>query len=185
MRNERDDQAPEVGSPGATPEALPWYRFFWVWFIVVLLGITVVAGIWTVVIAFENADSLVRDDWYADGTQINRRLVKEENARRLGIRAGLRVDGVTGEISLELGGQGSETVEDLRLELSHPTQASKDRVLALRRDASGRFRGQLERQLVGRWYATLSPVVSGPESWRLTRTLQLPAESIIELGDGT
>jgi hypothetical protein len=73
----------------------------------------------------------------------------------------------------------------LQLELSHPTQADKDRVLALQRDAGGRFRGQLERRIAGRWYAILSPSPGTEEGWRVSRTLQLPDEGIIELGAGT
>jgi hypothetical protein len=166
-------------------EGLPWYRHFYVWLIIGLLGTAVTASLWTVGIAFENADSLVRDDWYADGAQINRRLEKEETARRLGIRAGLHVDVETGEVWLDLMGDGSDGVDALRLELSHPTQSQKDRVLALQRDPSGRFRGQLERRIAGRWYAILSPASGGEEDWRVTRTVRFPNEGTIELGAGT
>jgi hypothetical protein len=44
------------------PEAaLPWYRFFWPWFIVILLATGVIAAITTVVIAFRNQDSIGGD----------------------------------------------------------------------------------------------------------------------------
>lgn len=184
-REARKDTASPAETQAASKEGLPWYRFFWVWFIVILLGTTISAALWTVRIAFENADSLVRDDWYADGTQINRRLEKEQAARRLGIRADLRVDAMTGEVSLELIGAGSEALESLRLELSHPTQASRDHVLLLERDSFGRFRGQLERRIAGRWYAILGPGGEGADAWRLTHTLQLPDEGTIVLGAGT
>ena len=37
----------------------PWYRHFWPWFIAILLGTTVVAGLVTVAIAVRGADALV------------------------------------------------------------------------------------------------------------------------------
>ncbi len=37
----------------------PWYRHFWPWFIVGLLGVSVVASVATVVIAFRNPDPVV------------------------------------------------------------------------------------------------------------------------------
>jgi hypothetical protein len=40
---------------------LPWYRYFWPWFIVALLVASVAAGISTVVIAFTNQDSLTSE----------------------------------------------------------------------------------------------------------------------------
>ena len=41
------------------PAGLPWYRYFWPWFIVALLSASVAAGICTVVIAYRNADEIV------------------------------------------------------------------------------------------------------------------------------
>jgi len=184
-RIEVSDERGSHAQAGARPEGLPWYRYFYVWLIVALLGTTVSAALWTVAIAFENADSLVRDDWYAEGTHINRRLEKDAAARQLGIGAGLRVDVETGEVWLELSGRGAEGIDALRLELSHPTRAERDRVLSLRRDATGRFRGQLERRIEGRWYAILSPSNESATQWRLSRTLQLPDAGTIELGTGT
>ena len=34
----------------------PWYRHFWPWFLVGLLGISVVASLWTVNVAFSLGD---------------------------------------------------------------------------------------------------------------------------------
>jgi hypothetical protein len=38
----------------------PWYQNFWPWFIVVLLGISVVASLFTVGLAFQHRDVDVR-----------------------------------------------------------------------------------------------------------------------------
>lgn len=44
----------------ATEYGSPWYRNFWPWFIVCLLGISVVGSLMTVAIAYHNRDVDVR-----------------------------------------------------------------------------------------------------------------------------
>jgi len=168
---------------------LPWYRYFWPWFIVALLFASVAGGIATVVIAFANQDSLVSESWYENGTQINRRLGSEANAVRRSIRAELNIDDLTGEVRVDLTGEGASKVRELVLDLSHPTQASRDLSIRLVRPDSGPFRGQLSAELRGRWYASLAPpkeVPAGDSSmseampmaagrWRLSTTLYLPS----------
>jgi hypothetical protein len=175
---------------------LPWYRYFWPWFIVALLCASVVAGVSTVVIAFSNQDSLVSESWYASGTQINHRLESEENALRRSIRAELRIDDLTGEVRVDLAGEGVAMVRGLTLELSHPTLASSDLSIPLGRSDSGSFRGQLNAELNGRWYASLAPAAAAstgvssasrampidPDAWRLAETLHLPASEPMLMG---
>jgi len=174
----------------------PWYRYFWPWFIVALLCASVAGGVSTVVIAFANQDSLVSDAWYEKGIEINRRLESEQAALQRSIRAKLQIDDLTGEVRVELTGEGVEALRGLSLELSHPTVASRDRSIALVRSDSGVFRGELSAELSGRWYAALAPTVAasagdssttratpmGVDDWRLTATLQLPASAPIIMG---
>ena len=122
---------------------LAWHRYFWPWFIVALLFASFVAGVSLVVISFANQDSLVSEFWYESGTQINRRLESETNAVRRSIRAELRIDNMTGEVRVDLAGEGVAMVLELVLDLSHPTRASSDRSISLVRPDSGSFRGQL------------------------------------------
>jgi len=186
-----DDSDPRAG--------LPWYRYFWPWFIVALISASVAGGVSTVVIAFSNQDSLVSESWYESGTQINRRLESETNAVRRSIRAELRIDDATGEVRVDLTGEDLGTVRELVLDLSHPTRASNDRSISLVRPNAGPFRGQLSEKLSGRWYASLTPrgsasagdasaakgKSSASDAWRLATTLHLPsAEPLIMGGSG-
>jgi hypothetical protein len=175
---------------------LAWYRYFWPWFIVALLFASFVAGVSLVVIAFANQDSLVSELWYESGTQINSRLESERNAARQSIRAELRIDNTTGEVRVDLTGEGVATVQKLALDLGHPTRASRDQSISLARSNSGPFRGQLSAQLSGRWYAVLAPLyaasaseppassatVDASDPWRLTTTLHLPSSELLVMG---
>jgi hypothetical protein len=176
----------------------PWYRYFWPWFIVALLCSSVAGGVATVVIAFANQDSLVSESWYESGMQINRRLESEQAASRRSIRAKLWIDDATGEVRVELAGEGVEATQELDLELSHPTLASRDQSVSLARFDADSFRGQLGAELSGRWYAALvptdvasadvpstaraTPVDAG--DWRLSAMLELPSAEPIIIGGG-
>lgn len=148
----------------------PWYQYFWPWFIVILLGTTVVAGISTVYIAISGADPLVNDDYYSEGKAINRTFEAEQEAS---IReATARVS--TGEgvaIRLDILGEAPAALE---LELSHVTHAERDVLLHLERVADGSYHAR-EDLPTGGFYATLRPAGKGT-SWRLRRRVQLPYE---------
>jgi hypothetical protein len=172
------------------PDAgLPWYRFFWPWFIVILLTTSVVAGIVTVVIAFRNQDSLVDDRYYEAGIAINQRLAAEANAERLEIRATLAIDELTGEVQISLAGNFDTIPEHLTLDLSHATQGSHDAAVTLTKTEANHFYGQLETPARGRYYASLQPS-SGPDetthgsaqAWRLQREIRLPSSESLTLG---
>jgi len=176
------------------PESgLPWYRFFWPWFIVILLTTSVVTAIVTVAIAFRNQDSLVDDRYYDTGNAINQRLAAEANAERLKIRATVAIDELTGEVRITLAGDIEALPERLSLKLSHATQASRDAAVTLSKIETDRFYGQLETQPSGRYYASLRPSnepVEAPdgtidgtvEAWRLQREIRLPSRVPLTLG---
>lgn len=172
-------------------DALPWYRFFWPWFIVILLATSVSGAIATVVIAFLNQDSLVDDRYYEVGNAINQRLAAEANAERLGVRAMLSIDELTGEVTIVLDGNLETIPERLTLDLSHATRGSHDAAVDLVNTGTNRYYGQLDSPLAGRYYANLRP--SGPleeirggttEEWRLQREIQLPSREPLPLGTG-
>jgi hypothetical protein len=176
---------------------LPWYRYFWPWFMVALLVTSFAGGMMTLRIAFSQRDSLVSEHWYADGERINRRLALEANAARRAIRAELRIDELTGEVRADLEGAGVTAERELTLRLEHPTRESDDLSVSLRRSGSGAFYGNVNARLAGSWYAQLAPASdampasepSRPEAgrssgWRLSARLRLPSAEPLRLGAG-
>lgn len=156
-------------------EGGPWYRHSWPWFIVILLGTTVVAGISTVFIAVRGADPLVADNYYRDGKAINRTLAADREATLREVVARVQP---AGPVALELEILG-EAPASLRLELSHVTRAELDRSLRLNRTADGSYAGS-ESLPEGVFYLTLMPDDAGA-SWRLRRRIALPTDAVLVL----
>jgi hypothetical protein len=173
--------------PFGRTDAAPWYRHFWPWFLISIPAAAVAGSILTGILAGRNRDSLVTDDWYRKGKAINLVLARDRAARRLSIAAELRIDERSGEVELELEGDSTSALVELQLELSHPTLASRDRQVLLRRgEGPAVFRGRLPPFLSGRWYATLSPPPGSSsavsEPWRLREEIRLPREAPFRIG---
>lgn len=165
-------------------DGLPWYRHFWPWFIVGLLGTAVAASVATAVVAIRGGDSLVGDDYYRDGLAINRRLVGLEAASRLGVSARLTVGGAD-EVVVELRSGEATPPAALDLELRHATRSRQDQRIRLTASAEGPYRGAASELRSGRYYATLTPVETDPENeWRLSRALFARGRTTVQLGGG-
>ena len=154
----------------------PWYRQFWPWVLIGLPGSVVVAGLTTVWIAVQNADSLVVDDYYKDGLAINQQLDKQERARALGLSAVLTYRAGAMDVALS-----SAAAEDprrlpddetqpaaLALSFFHPLDASRDRQLTLPRIDAQNYRARFELPSGSRWHWQIEPLGAGTEpTWRL------------------
>lgn len=159
--------------------ARPWYREFWLWFVLAPPMAAVVLGLSLLGTAITNADSMVVDDYYKVGRALHKTQGKERAAVELGLDGRLVLDREYGEITVLL--QGLETPpQRLRLYLSHPTHAERDLALDLERDAGGLYRGSARRAVTGRHYLRLQPAEGG---WLVAR--ELAAESHeLSLGTG-
>ena len=137
----------------------PWYRQFWLWFLIALPGSVVIAGLATVYIAFNGADRLVND-----GLAINQRLEQDHLAVEMGLSADIRLDNESGELFVTL--HGSEiSAPTLFLQLIHPVDDKRDRELILSLMAPNYYRVDLDSQLSHRYYLRLLPEPG--REWRL------------------
>ena len=132
----------------------PWYLQFWPWFIIFFPASAVVAGIITVIIAFENADSLVVDDYYKAGLAINGQFKKQQNAVSYGYSAVLRRM-PNNWLYLKF----DTAVPDesvLLLNWIHPGDSKKDFSVELKRQLDGSYQAKTTQSLDGRWYLRVS-----------------------------
>jgi len=122
----------------------PWYRQRWPWLIMAGPLAVVLAGAVTTWIAFASADGLVAEDYYKQGMGINRRLAREEAARRQGISAEVELSST---IAVTLRGAAPEA---LFVHLAHATRAGHDVRLRLV-PSGGKYVADLPPLPPGRW----------------------------------
>ena len=152
-------------------ETLPWYRHFWPWFVLALLGSAVTASFYMLYLALQSEDSLVVDNRERDGTDVvtERNLAAQVEAFELGLAATMVIDRNTGSVQVVMtSGAIDETPTTLDLWISHPTFADRDErttLTAALPDENGRptWSGFLLDMPVGKRYVVLSE----GDRWRL------------------
>jgi len=138
---------------------LPWYKQFWPWFIIALPASAVIAGLITVYIAFDNADSLVAEDYYKRGLAINNNIHQQKKAHELGYSAVLKRlpnnhlvvqfdNAVPNEVSLDFN-------------WIHPFRSERDFNIILTKQGDGTYISTSELSTDGRWYLQ----ISSKDSW--------------------
>jgi len=160
--------------------ARPWYKEFWVWFILGILGMAVVLGTSMLVIATKNPPGLIADNYYDVGKGINTSLERENLAVRLKLKASLLLDNAQGTASLQL--QGYSKPPQLVLNLVSPTQPERDRRVILQAQADGSYSGNMLDAVEGRRFVELIGQEGG-QDWRLFEEEQLVSGQSVQLGE--
>jgi len=141
-------------------EPRPWYREPWPWILMAGPAAAILAGIFTLVLAFRTEDGLIAEDYYAQGLAINRMLRRDERARDLGLRALVTFSNARIRVAL----QGQAPLE-LRLRLVHPVRAGKDQSVVLRRVGPDAYEGSFAPRDGEKRRLVLEDAAS---TWRLT-----------------
>lgn len=139
----------------------PWYRERWPWLLMAGPLAVLVAGAVTTWIAFASADGLVADDYYKQGLGINRRLAREDAARRLGVSGEVRIE--PGKLTVVLRGAAPEA---LFVHLAHATRAGHDLRLRLTPGVAGFYEADLPALPAGRWRIAIEDPRG---AWRLVK----------------
>lgn len=157
-----------------------WYRNPLVWMLILFPAWSVVAGVTTVVLAFQVFDGVVVDDYYARGKAINVTLERDLAAQRRGITGVVTLAAAPNDSTLEV----QLTALDLdslpaQLELAflHSTHGGADAKVALERIAPGRYRGVLPELARGKFYLQIE---SG--EWRIVGSIRRPGDLAAGLG---
>jgi uncharacterized protein len=144
-----------------SPPGQPWYREPWPWILISGPAAVLIAGAATMWVAFASADGLVADDYYKQGLAINRRLAKEDEARRRGIAAEVRLE--RERLRVELKGEAPAT---LFVQLAHATRAGFDQRLRLTPAAPGVYEAELAELPPGHWHV----IIEDPRgAWRIAK----------------
>lgn len=158
--------------------AKPWYRHFWVWFILTPVIGSVIAGFVTLYLAGA-PPSLVVDDFGQIAMAVELDQQRDKRAVELGVAARLQFDsqsaGSTRAVTVSLSGAAPDS---LKLELIHPTLERMDRHVILKR--SGNVYAGTMPHADTRLYVMIS---DGAGNWRLTGVLE-PRQEALELKAG-
>ena len=151
----------------------PWYKQFWPWFIMALPASAVIAGITTVFIAYDNADSLVVDDYYKEGKAINMRTARIKEAQNRGYS--VELERLKGNFVILTFASAKPVSQELSLNWIHPTQSERDFSMTLKRQADGTYQGLAESATEGRWYLHLSDA----EEWLLKTEISVTSNTTV------
>ena len=149
----------------------PWYKQFWPWFLMFLPASAVVAGITTVIIATNNRDHMVVDNYYKKGLAINRVITQQQQAARLGLFANSKYDPVSGKLDIVLDAGAAMDLTSLSLSLVHSTRADFDRTIILHKTTQGVFTTRMKNINAGGWKLILEPA---DKQWRLDAKVVFP-----------
>lgn len=158
----------------STETQRPWYREFWLWFVFAPPMASVALGLSLLATAVIKGDSMVVDDYYAVGRALHRTQDKERTAVDMGVDGRVMLDREYGQITVLLEGL-EDPPQQILLQLSHATHASRDVTMELERDASGLYRGDARQPLIGRHYLRLQPTEGG---WLVAREVDAETREV-------
>lgn len=167
----------------------PWYQEFWVWVIIGLPLSVIIGCFFTVIIAFQNADSIVDENANNDPVVINEILKKQKMARAMSLRAAVSISRQSGKVMLTLQHGKAESFKKnsvlaykpktLILKLEHPTLKQYDQNIALYKTQRGEYEGQLNLFYSGMRYVSLMPK---EETWILKGKMKLFSDTQQTIG---
>ncbi len=153
-------------------EIRPWYKEPWLLLIIALPLASVIAGISTVIIAHQNADDLVNDDYYKIGIAINQNIEAQQEAISLGLHGRLFFSGERVQLQLKTEqDQQSKMPQKLMIELFHPTLKKQDVRIELSKQGPGLYAANYKNDsVVGRRYLRITPFA---QDWSLKQEIEV------------
>lgn len=161
----------------------PWHLEPWPWILMAGPVVVVVAGLITAWIAVKTSDGLVTEDYYKKGLAINQTLASSEQARQVGLLAGVRIKGDSLSVRLQAKDLTFTLPPTLLASISHPTRAGLDQSSVLIRSGDTYY-GTVHLPVAGHWLMLLE---DEKKTWRLLGNIILPAngETVIGATGGT
>jgi hypothetical protein len=151
-----------------------WFTQFWPWFLIAFPLTAVIAGLYTVFIAFDNQDSMVKGDYYKQGLAINEQLREQRLAEEMGLTATAHFNLEQQQVSLSLASKQNVTLPStLQIHMIHQVDDQYDFAIALVKVAEGLYQGSYIQQLQHRWRLQLNPLnSSADQNWKMLANIE-------------
>lgn len=151
--------------------AARWHQEPIAWLVFGLPAVVVVASFVTLVIAMKGSDTLVVDDYYKQGLEINKVLVREDHAKAAGLALVPELSG-DGALTLRFSANPGFAFPDLiDLTLNHATRDDVDRKLPMTHGGNGVYVGKVGKLEAGPWYVDASTA-----TWRVVKRVSVDAK---------
>ncbi|MGL4994855.1 MAG: FixH family protein [Deefgea sp.] len=132
----------------------PWYKHPHVWLLITFPVLAILGGMHMLYLAATSTDSLVSDNYYKEGNNINQRLQLEKTALELGITGQVILGDNQQSIRILL---NRKDLGPIKLKLVHPTLDGLDQEVTLTSNAGPMYTGTLKQALQpGNWHVELS-----------------------------
>jgi hypothetical protein len=150
----------------STPhEEKPWYKHPHVWLLITFPVLAILGGMHMLYLAATSKDSLVSDNYYKEGNNINQRLQLEKAALAKGITAQVILGDNQQSIRILL---NKKELGPIKLKIVHPTMNGLDQEITLSNPTAGMYIGNLKQPLqAGNWHVELSDDI---KTWSLRKT---------------
>jgi len=130
-------------TPQPDPQSSPWYRQFWPWLIISILGWGVVSSTITLTVALRNPPQMMTGDYEKLGKALVDTHRRADRAEALGLAGRLTLDEASWMLTLAADDSGA-LPDTLLLRIQHPVDAGQDRQILLRREAEHAYRAAAE-----------------------------------------
>ena len=142
----------------------PWYKQFWLWFLIVPVMILMAGSFYLLYVSIVTHDGVILDNHYKDGKGYSIRTEEDAFARSVNLVANLRW--VDTNISIKLEGNLNPMPEKIELVIAYPTTEVYDINLIMAHRGLGEYQATIEEPIEGRRVLQLHPIDSDID-WRL------------------
>jgi hypothetical protein len=141
----------------------------------------VIMGVVMIWLAVDTDDGLVADDYYKQGLEINRVIVRDKKAAELSLSAIIEFDNNSKVIKLAFDKGGLASFPDvLQLSFQHATRANSDVSVMMNHGIDNQYIGNIKETLTeGIWYFELVD-----EDWKINARSHVQSKNTIELKSG-
>ena len=118
-------------------DTTPWYRQFFPWLILAILGWGVVSATITLTVALKNPPHMMTGDYAKLGKALVDTHVRADRAEALGLSGTLLAENDEWLLRLDV---TDLQAQQLMLLVQHPTDSTRDRQVVMNRSAAGEYR---------------------------------------------